>query len=369
MKNKHPLYRQSLEFYIAIKALKYYRERTTQKPFSIGWLNKQLTILLDSVILTKKSTLNQILPTNSVYVEIDGDSPITIKHEQLLTYESTYDLIADIRNKIDKPESDITKRFSLVFPNKKDFLDNLEKQVNKYAVKFVDNQLHANNACNYEYQVDMIKAKIIELSTMLNINHLRLHPDDIFSEHKCCTHFVEVMGTLYLSGQIDLHYIDFDIKNGHVISIGVKNPDIINVSRAREYFGLKVKRHAPSLPTNYNYVYENNSLMLKLTDGSLASISLANAPLARYVFETFYELRKNAPLDKKSFSRSEIIKMYKHRHRSVPELDLQDIEPGKLGEVIANCKSVMFKGENKNYKDKIVWQYDRASDGYLFEIK
>lgn len=247
----------------------------------------------------------------------------------------------------------------------------------KYFRMFINDELFEpfNASLTFAYQLGVLRQYLEEMSKSIMLKEVRLSPSNLFKDSIGSHRFLELICALDFIGVFTSCHIMVNNKiiykepTTYEAIVSINDLEKFNINFVREMYGLdQINQITPSM-ANKNYIYQNNSLTLKLSDGSIGSITLTNAPQSRYIFETFYELHKYSPPDKKSFTRSEIIKTYKHLHKGAPEIDLQDIEPGKLGEIISNCKSVMFKGENKNYKDRIIWYFDKESDGYYFDIK
>ena len=375
MKQKYPLYRQPLEFYVSLKLLTFFRSHPNKLVFTIPGLNNPYLVpLLDSVILTKKSLNSQILPTNSVFatIKLPDTKDVEIGNQELLGFESYYDIIEYVKQQLpNQEESSIQGLFTLVFSNTSGFLESLENNLKKYLHVFVDDKLHETNSCKFGYQVEVIRNKVVELSKTLNLNHITLNSKLVFDNCNCQTHFIEVIGSLFLSGLIELHQINFDLDTlQYITTIGMESPEKIDLNSVRSYFGLSPKTNlGPTFFGDNTYAYENGQLSLKLDNGSKVTFDLATKTMARCIFDTFYELRKSAPPDKEVFTSEEIVNKYNAMHEHYP-IKLQTLRAGRIGELRSNCRAQMFKGDKAQYYDRIEWVHvEEPIKGYKFRIK
>jgi len=375
MKQKYPLYRQPLEFYVALKLLTFFRSHPNKLVFTFPGLNNPYMVpLLDSVILTKKSLISQILPTNSVFatIKLPVTKDVEISNQELLKFESYYGIMGYLNKQF--PDRDVTSiqdHLTLVFNSQPEFLESLENNLKKYLRVFADDKLHETNSCKFEYQVEVIRNKVVELSKTLNLNHITLNSKLVFNDCGCKTHFIEVVGSLFLSGLIELHQISFDLDTRqYIATIGMEYPEKIDLNSIRSYFGLSPKTDlGPTFFGNNTFAYENGQLSLKLDNGSKVTFDLAAKTKARCIFDTFYELRKSAPPDKEIFTTEEIVKKYNELHEHHSE-ELRTLMPGRIGELRSNCRAQMFKGDKAKYYDRLVWEHvDEPIKGYMFRIK
>lgn len=377
MKQKYPLYRQSLEFYVTLKLLTYFKSLPNKSNFAISNDSYPLLgVLLDSIILTKKSSVHQILSTNTVSARIrtvSGDD-FEINNKELLEFESYYEVLEYLKKKFsNQNESSIQKMFILVFSNEIGFIDTLEKNLRRYLVRFVDDQLHQINACKFEYQIEVIRNKTIELSKSLNLNDIKIDSQTTFKDCDCHQHFIEIIGALFLSKAIELHQINFDPETmQYTATIGLESPERIDVNTIRSFFGLAPKTDLePTFIGDNTYAYENGQLILKLNNGSKVLFDLRTKPAARFLFETMYELRNAAPRDKEYFTNEEIVKKYNSLHRHQDDSDFRTITTGRIGDRKGNCLGQMFKGANKKYRERIEWdrKFIKGKINYTFRIK
>lgn len=111
-------------------------------------------------------------------------------------------------------------------------------------------------------------------------------------------------------------------------------------------------------PEGRDHLYENGELHIKLQDGSTCTLDLSKANDYRPVFESFYYLFRDT--NKSLFERDEVLKRYK-------ELAKKDIDWRTF---IKQKSSIVGKMINPKagLKNRIVWEHDRATDKYKFEI-
>lgn len=111
-------------------------------------------------------------------------------------------------------------------------------------------------------------------------------------------------------------------------------------------------------PEGRDHLYENGELHIKLQDGSTCTLDLSKANDYRPVFESFYYLFRDS--NKSLYERDEVLKRYK-------ELTKKDIDWRTF---IKQKSSIVGKMINPKagLRNRIVWEHDRATDKYKFEI-
>jgi hypothetical protein len=119
----------------------------------------------------------------------------------------------------------------------------------------------------------------------------------------------------------------------------------------------KGKTKIISFPEGRDYEYENGELRIRLRDGSACTLDLSKAVVLRPIFESIFFLYKEG--NEKLFSREQLLIKYGQLTR------------GEIGwrEYIKRKSSLGKMINSKEYlKNRIVWEFDKTSGKYKFEI-
>ncbi|MFC1710404.1 hypothetical protein ACFL0F_01965 [Patescibacteria group bacterium] len=110
-------------------------------------------------------------------------------------------------------------------------------------------------------------------------------------------------------------------------------------------------------PPGRDCIYENQTLFIKLKDGSSYPTNFSSAEKSRKVFEAFWTLWKVSGT--KSYSRDEIVKNYKKIHN-------ETIEHRGIAVTISNIRGTFIEG--KPLQSRITWKYDNKTQAWIFQI-
>lgn len=328
--------------------------RKSNNSLTIAWeLNSVNTVINRTEI---KRSLNQT-------GEIDC-------YKDLLVYFTAY-----LKSQRDIKVADFEKLpLSLTLSNSKESSGKLQKILDDYIKLFAEDELFGTGKdISFSAHIEIFREYLSKVR-VFNPKYLLISPNDltgllqekysVVNEYKADYKFIEMVTVLWLAEIIDIYYLEIDYKNNkynYSVTLALKNINYLSVDFIKEKLKLpSISKSLYTLPIDRQYIYENQRLIFKLTDGSSDQLDFSKAKIMRKMFEAFYELWKKD--SKGEYNVGEISKSYKRVNNK--ELDTST----EIGEIVSNIRSTIIYPKY-HIRELIEWKYNRARGLWIFRIK